>query len=231
MACDPTGRAAGRRQIEREVIGALAPNHQWGSRHEGRGENPSIACANHYGPSGQQLSKRLIIFGVDSLCSEASRAGPVGYDLEMADADVHALAMLVAELQTELNRADRATAAELNVGGSEDLQILRLLLAAGPLRVTDLARQRLSSLATASARMDRLEKRGLVVRERIPDDRRAVVVRLTSRGEESAVASRSARLAALAPIAHGFPTDDLRQLIDALSPTEQPPTPAPISAS
>ncbi len=149
----------------------------------------------------------------------------------MADADVHALAILVAELQTELNRADRATAAELDVGGSEDLQILRLLLSAGSLRVTDLARKQLSSLATASARLDRLEKRGLVVRERILDDRRAVVVRLTSRGEESAVESRSARLAALAPIADGFPTDDLRRLIDALSPTEHPPAPEPTHTS
>lgn len=145
----------------------------------------------------------------------------------MADADVHALAMLVAELQTELNRADRATAAELSVGGSEDLQILRLLLSDGPLRVTDLARRQLTSLATASARLDRLEKRGLIARERIPDDRRAVVVHLTGRGERSAVESRSARLAALAPITNGFPTDDLRRLIDALNPTEQPPTPEP----
>ena len=165
------------------------------------------------------------------MCWSINLSERVGYDLEMTDADVHALAMLVAELQTELNRADRATAAELDVGGSEDLQILRLLLFAGPLRVTDLARRRLSSLATASARMDRLEKRGLVVRERIPDDRRAVVVRLTSQGEQSAVASRSARLAALTPIAGGFPTDDLRQLINALSPTEQPPTPKPTPTS
>jgi DNA-binding MarR family transcriptional regulator len=149
----------------------------------------------------------------------------------MAQADVDALAILVAELQTELNRADRVVAAELGVGGSEDLQILRLLLSAGPLRVTDLARRRLSSLATASARLDRLEKRGLVVRERIPDDRRAVVVRLTDRGQDSAVESRAVRLAALEPIAAGFPTDDLRLLIDALSPADdQPPAPNPKSS-
>lgn len=145
------------------------------------------------------------------------------YALKMADADVHVLAVLVAELQTELNRADRATAAELDVGGAEDLQILRLLLSEGPQRVTDLARRRLSSLATASARLDRLERRGLIVRERIPDDRRAVVAHLTTQGEQAAIESRSARLDALRPIADGFPTDELRQLVDALNPAEQPP--------
>ena len=145
----------------------------------------------------------------------------------MVDPDVDELATLVAELQTELNRADRATAAELDVGGSEDLQMLRLLLSDGPLRVTDLARRQLSSLATASARLDRLEKRGLVGRERTPDDRRAVWASLTARGRRAAVESRSARLAALSPVAAGFPTQDLRRLIDALNPTEQPPTTQP----
>jgi len=143
----------------------------------------------------------------------------------VAGADAEALAMLVAELQTELNRADRATATELDVGGSEDLQLLRLLLSDGPMRVSDLARRRLISIATTSARLDRLEKRGLIVRERIPADRRAVVARLTDRGEQAAVESRSARLAALAPIATGFPTAHLRRLIDVLCPTERPPSP------
>lgn len=131
----------------------------------------------------------------------------------------------VAALQTELNRSDRAAATENDVGSAEDLQVLRLLLGTGPLRVGDLARRRHASVATASARLDRLEKRGFVVRERVPDDRRAVWARLTDAGREVAAGSRETRYRALAPLASGFPIDDLRALTAALSSTGTSPAP------
>lgn len=140
------------------------------------------------------------------------------YDRRMAEV-VEELAESVARLQTELNRADRAMAAELGVGAAEDLQVLRLLLSAGPLRIGDLAKRRWASVATASARLDRLERRGLVMRERTPADRRAVVARLTDAGEEAAAASREARLAALRPVAQDFPVQRLGALVDALAQT------------
>lgn len=135
----------------------------------------------------------------------------------MVEDDNDDLATAVAELQTTLNRADRAMAEELGVGAAEDLQVLRLLVGEGPLRVGDLARRRWSSIATISARLDRLEKRGLIVRERTPDDRRAVVARLTAVGKRAAVKSRRLRLRALAPVATAVPPDALRLLVDALS--------------
>ena len=141
----------------------------------------------------------------------------------MTENDVGRLATTVADLQTALNRADRAMADELGVGAAEDLQVLRLLLTDGPLRVGQLARRRWSSIATASARLDRLEKRGLLVRERMPDDRRAVVARLTTSGRRAATESSRLRLAALSPMATGFPTDELRRLIDALNRHQSPP--------
>jgi len=143
----------------------------------------------------------------------------------MTDDQLDAFAAAVAELQTALNRSDRAMAATLGVGAAEDLQVLRLLLADGPLRVGDLARRRWSSIATASARLDRLEKRGLVVRERTPDDRRAVVARMTPTGKRVAEKSRKQRLAALSPVAATFPIQDLRRLIDAVDLDE----PAPLT--
>lgn len=135
------------------------------------------------------------------------------------------LADAVAALQTELNRADRFAAEETDVGSAEDLQVLRLLLGTGPLRVGDLARRRHSSVATASARLDRLEKRGFVVRERVPDDRRAVWARLTDKGSAVAVGSRDSRIRVLAPLASGFPIDHLRALTAALSSTGMTPSP------
>ncbi|MFT5530687.1 MAG: DNA-binding MarR family transcriptional regulator [Candidatus Poriferisodalaceae bacterium] len=134
----------------------------------------------------------------------------------MAEDRIELLAVVVAQLQTTLNRADRAMADVLAVGSAEDLQVLRLLLAEAPLRVTELARRQSSSVATASARLDRLEKRELVLRERAPGDRRAVVVRLTTRGRRLATKSRASRLSALEPLAEHYPIEDLQHLIAAL---------------
>jgi len=133
------------------------------------------------------------------------------------DKRIEALASVVAELQTALNRADRAIANDLGLGSAEDLQVLRLLLADGPLRVGDIARRRASSLATASARLDRLEKHRLLKRERTPEDRRAVVAQLTPGGQRKATKSYSQRLAALAEVAEGFPIEQLRNLVEAIA--------------
>lgn len=134
----------------------------------------------------------------------------------MVNRELRGLESAVADLQTALNRADRAMAHEFDVGGAEDLQVLRLLLAEGPKRVSDLARLRSTSVATTSARLDRLEKRGLVLRTRTAADRRAVIAELTPDGRRVAVASQRRRLTELAPLAIGFPIHDLRRLIDAI---------------
>lgn len=127
-----------------------------------------------------------------------------------------ALAAAIAGLQTELNRADRETAARLGVGGAEDIQVLRLLLDEGPARVSGLARRRGSSAATVSARLDRLERRGFVRRERLRDDRRAVVATLTASGRNAASTSRDERHDRLRGVAEGFPLADLERLVAAL---------------
>lgn len=125
------------------------------------------------------------------------------------------LAVVIADLQTELNKADRLSAATLQVGSAEDLQVLRLLLSSGPLRVGEIASCRSSSVATVSARLDRLERRGLVVRERLPGDRRAVVASVTEVGSETAQASKREREKILRRLEAGFPAEQLRTLVDA----------------
>lgn len=123
---------------------------------------------------------------------------------------------MIAELQIELDHADRVLAASLGVGAADDLQVLRLLLDEGPLRVGDLARRRRSSVATASARLDRLEKRGLLVRERPPGDRRAVVARLTTRGTQLARRASSIRQAAVDRLGPDHPIAPFEELLVAL---------------
>jgi DNA-binding MarR family transcriptional regulator len=68
----------------------------------------------------------------------------------------------------------------------EDYEILHLLSAADQhrLRVGELANRMLASRTRLSQRIDRLAKRGLVRRERCPEDGRAINVVLTDEGED-----------------------------------------------
>jgi DNA-binding MarR family transcriptional regulator len=138
---------------------------------------------------------------------------------------VEALEAQLARLQTGLNASDRRTASSLGVGSAEDLQVLRMLLSDGPQRVGVLARARGSSVATVSARLDRLEKRGLLTRDRIPGDRRAVAATLTSAGQLAAETSRAERLDALGHLKQLPKLRSLDRLITALeaSPTTEDP--------
>lgn len=130
--------------------------------------------------------------------------------------DVDMLDSVIADLQTELNRIDRRGAQERGVGSMEDLQVLRLLLAQGPLRIGAIAAVRAASKATASARIDRLERKGLVQRSRVDGDRRAVVCELTRAGRKVATASRTRRRDLFAAVAGDVETDSLRTLVDLL---------------
>ena len=89
------------------------------------------------------------------------------------------------------------------------LLCLRRLAASGPLPAGQLASEMSLSPATVCGILDRLEARGLAVRERQTDDKRRVLVRLTPKGR------RAARKAP-PPLEHGF----LEQL-EALPTTKQ----------
>ncbi len=122
----------------------------------------------------------------------------------------------LAELQALLNTADRAAARELGIGAAEDLQVLRILLRDGPQRVGTLAKARGASVATVSARLDRMERRGLITRDRIPGDRRSVAATLTPSGESAARQSRDERLAVLARLDRSPSHRAFLPVIDAL---------------
>jgi DNA-binding MarR family transcriptional regulator len=122
----------------------------------------------------------------------------------------------LARLQTEVNRLDRLSAAVYQAGTAEDLQVLRLLRSAGPLRVGEIASRRASSVANISARLDRLEKRGMLTRERPAGDRRAVVAVLTEEGTEIADQSRRDRVRALRPTAGDVTAEAIESMTDAL---------------
>jgi DNA-binding MarR family transcriptional regulator len=81
-------------------------------------------------------------------------------------------------------------AAEHDLSGADLLLLGALRVAGGaPMRVTDLAAKMHVSMAVFSTRVVRLERAGLVRRERSPSDRRASLITLTGTGETTADAA------------------------------------------
>ncbi|PRY01657.1 MarR family winged helix-turn-helix transcriptional regulator [Allonocardiopsis opalescens] len=92
----------------------------------------------------------------------------------------------------------------LSYGDFDVLNTLRRRGEPAGTKPTELARSSLITSGAMTARLDRLDRLGLVRRERDPDDRRGVLVHLTERGERVAEQALDAVLAAderfLAPL-------------------------------
>jgi DNA-binding MarR family transcriptional regulator len=67
---------------------------------------------------------------------------------------------------------------------TSQLKVMFIIYLRGPLRVGTLARALAVSLPTMTVTVDRLVKRGLLVRENDPEDRRAVFCRLSDQGQQ-----------------------------------------------
>src|SRR5438309_8629978 len=67
-----------------------------------------------------------------------------------------------------------------------DFGVMELLLHKGPQPVNEIGRRIALTSGAITTAVDRLEARGLVTREAHPTDRRARIVRLTTRGKDQA---------------------------------------------
>ena len=83
-------------------------------------------------------------------------------------------------------------------------------------RAADLVAQFGVDKSTISRQITHLESLGLVERAPAPTDRRALVVRLTTTGEERLHAVREARRARIRGVLDDWPFDDVRALGDLL---------------
>jgi len=97
-----------------------------------------------------------------------------------------------------------AAAASVGIGTTES-QAISSLAVHGPRGQSDLARDLSLTSSAATALVDRLERHGVAERTRHPNDRRRMLIRLTSRGEELANAGQQTLLASL----HTVPAADL----------------------
>lgn len=120
---------------------------------------------------------------------------------ERPDFDTSALtvAARVARLSRYLVRVSREALDRFGINEGEG-NVLAALRRAGPpyaLTPTELYRSLLLSSGAMTNRIDRLEQRGLVARERDPADRRRILVRLTDAGRELIDAAMDGHVGAL----------------------------------
>jgi DNA-binding MarR family transcriptional regulator len=111
-----------------------------------------------------------------------------------------------------------------------EYDVLSALRRQGPpfqLPATALARASMLTTGAMTNRIDRLEERGLVIREMEPSDRRGVNVRLTGRGRELTDAAIEARFTAaneqlqvLSPAERRAVSDGLRKVLMAVGPAD-----------
>jgi DNA-binding MarR family transcriptional regulator len=88
-------------------------------------------------------------------------------------------------------------------------------LTAGPRRITELAATEVLAQPTVTQLVDRLEKRGLVVRARDRRDRRVVLVSITPDGREELERTREEYRIALRAAAADLPAEDVEALVAA----------------
>jgi DNA-binding MarR family transcriptional regulator len=88
-------------------------------------------------------------------------------------------------LYTESRRVTKTEARELGLTGPQ-LSVLKILEATGDLSLTELSERMSARNSTITGIVDRMERDGLVVRDRSSTDRRVVLIRATSKGLELA---------------------------------------------
>jgi DNA-binding MarR family transcriptional regulator len=105
------------------------------------------------------------------------------------------------------------TATDISASG---LSLLDRLATAGPQRITELADWESVAQPTMTTLVGRLEAQGLVRRDPDPGDRRAVLVAVTTRGEETVQLRRRARAVALELRLERLDEEERERLRDAI---------------
>ena len=124
----------------------------------------------------------------------------------------------ISQLQREVFLAQRATFARHGLDAPSFDVLAALRRAGAPYQLTPTALMR-TALVTSGAitqRLDRLEERGLITRERSENDGRAVVVTLTAAGRAALDAALPDHLETEHRLLEGLPSTDRALLADLL---------------
>jgi DNA-binding MarR family transcriptional regulator len=99
--------------------------------------------------------------------------------------EVDAIVETIIYLYTESRRLTKQAARELGLTGPQ-LTVIKLLETFGDLSLSSLSERIRAQNSTVTGIIDRMEREGLVSRERSTTDRRVVYIRLTPKGSELA---------------------------------------------
>jgi len=99
--------------------------------------------------------------------------------------DVDQVLEAIIYLYTESRRLTKELARRADLTGPQ-LTVVKLLEQIGDLSLSELSEKIRAQNSTVTGIIDRMEREGLVVRERSKEDRRVVYIRLTSKGKKLA---------------------------------------------
>lgn len=129
---------------------------------------------------------------------------PLSADLK---SDVDQVLEAILYLYTESRRITKELARRADLTGPQ-LTVVKLLEQIGDLSLSELSERIRAQNSTVTGIIDRMEREGLVTRERSKEDRRVVYIRLTAKGLE---------------LARGIPVEPMeifRSALETLSPQE-----------
>lgn len=114
-------------------------------------------------------------------------------------------------LYTETRRVTKAQARELGITGPQ-VSALKILEAVGDLSLTELSERMSAKNSTITGIVDRMERDGLVVRERSQADRRVVIIRATDKGQKLARGLPVGAVEVFTTALKSLPPDDRHEL-------------------
>jgi DNA-binding MarR family transcriptional regulator len=125
--------------------------------------------------------------------------------------DIDRIVETIVYLYAESRRVTKTQAREHGLTGPQ-ISALKILEAMGDLSLTELSGKMSARNSTITGIVDRMERDGLVQRERSQSDRRVVLIRPTEKGREVAKAVPVSAMEIFATALRGLETEDRREL-------------------
>jgi DNA-binding MarR family transcriptional regulator len=131
-------------------------------------------------------------------------------------ADVDAIVETIVYLYTESRRLTKGLASQHGLTGPQ-LTVVKLLETFGDLSLSSLSERIRAQNSTVTGIIDRMEREGLVKRERSTTDRRVVFIRLTEKGRKLASEIRVEPMELFRGALESLSRDDVRDLLRIMS--------------
>lgn len=138
---------------------------------------------------------------------------PVSPDLK---SDVDQVLEAIIYLYTESRRITKELARRADLTGPQ-LTVVKLLETFGDISLSELSEKIRAQNSTVTGIIDRMEREGLVTRERSKEDRRVVFIRLTAKGRELARAIPVEPMEIFKGALEGLSAQEVRDLMRILT--------------